>query len=304
MRNHLLTFVTALALGHAGAAVRAQSPAAASPRPVFEAATVKPNKDGGPFNLLFQPGGRFRATNVTAKMLIGAAYGTPQPLPDFQISGGPKWLDTDRFDIVAKAAGDPQPQNNAPPAIMFQMLQSLLEDRFHLKVRRETSEVPVFVLQLARPDSKLGPRFRPTDTDCAALMRAALASGAGPPPPPAPGERPRCGARTFPGNISAGAMTLTQVVNGLSRLRDLNRQVVDRTGLTGAYDVDLVWTPDASLLPPAGDRPAGGPPLPPIDPNGPSIFTAIQEQWGLKLEPSRAPMNMLVIDAVERPTDD
>src|SRR5262252_3836957 len=108
MRNHLLTFVTAVALGHSG--VGAQSPAVASSRPVFEAASVKPNKDGGPFNLLFQPGGRFRATNVTAKMLIGAAYGTPQPLPDFQIAGGPKWLDTDRFDIVAKAAGDPQPQ--------------------------------------------------------------------------------------------------------------------------------------------------------------------------------------------------
>src|SRR5262249_46996201 len=173
--------------------------------------------------------------NVTLKMLIGAAYGTPQPLPDFQISAGPKWLDTDRFDVVAKAAGDPQPQNNAPPAIMFQMLQSLLEDRFHLRTHREMSDVPVFVLQVARPDGKLGPRFRPTDTDCAALMRAARENGGGPPPPPAPGERPRCGARMFPGNTSAGAQTLTQIVNGLSRLRELNRQVVDRTGLTGAY---------------------------------------------------------------------
>src|SRR5215470_5206656 len=119
------------------ATMSAQTPAPPSARATFEAASVKRNKDGGSFSLFFQPGGRFRATNVTAKMLIGAAYGTPQPLPDFQISGGPKWLDTDRFDIVAKAAGDPQPQNNAPPAIMFQMLQSLLEDRFHLKAHRE-----------------------------------------------------------------------------------------------------------------------------------------------------------------------
>jgi uncharacterized protein (TIGR03435 family) len=303
MRNHLLAVVTAVVLGLAAVGLRAQSPGPSLERPAFEAASAKPNKDGGPFNLVFMPGGRFRATNVTVKMLIGAAYGTPQPLPDFQISGGPKWLDTDRFDIVAKAAGDPQPQNNAPPAIMFQMLQSLLEDRFHLKTHRETSDVPVFVLQFAHPDGKLGPKFRPTDTDCAALMRAARESG-GPPPPPAPGERPRCGARMFAGNLSAGAMSLAQVVNGLSRTRDLNRQVVDRTGLTGAYDIDLVWTPDAASLPPAGDRPAGAPPLPPIDPNGPSIFTAIQEQWGLKLEPSRAPMNLLVIDAVDRPTDD
>ena len=107
----------------------------------------------------------------------------------------------------------------------------------------------------------------------------------------------------FPGNLSAGAQTLTQIVNGLARLRDVNRQVIDRTGLAGAYDVDLTWTPDAGSLP-QGDRPPGAPPLPPIDPNGPSLFTAIQEQWGLKLEPTRAPVNTLVIDGVDEPSDD
>ena len=284
------------------AALSAQTPSPSTPA-AFEAASVKRNSEGGPFSLLFQPGGRFRATNVTAKMLIGAAYGTPQPLPDYQIAGGPKWLDTDRFDIVAKAAGDPPPGQNGPPPAMFEMLRSLLADRFHLKVHYEVKDTPVFALMFARPDGKLGPQFRQTDVDCAALMRAAREGGGGPPSPPAPGERPKCGARMFPGNLSAGAQTVTQIVNGLARLRDVNRQVIDRTGLAGAYDVDLVWTPDAGSLP-SGDRPAGAPPLPPIDPNGPSVFTAVQEQWGLKLEATKAPINTLVIDAVDQPTDD
>jgi uncharacterized protein (TIGR03435 family) len=274
--------------------------------PTFEAASVKRNKDGGPFSLFFQPGGRFRALNVTAKMLIGAAYGTPQPLPDFQIAGGPKWLDTERFDIVAKAAGDPQPGPSGPPPAMFEMLRSLLANRFHLKVHNELKDSPVFALIVARPDGKLGPQFRQTDVDCspAAAMRAARERGGGPPAPPPPGERPKCGARLFPGNLSAGAQTLTQIVNGLARLGDVNRQVIDRTGLTGAYDADLVWTPGTASLPQGGDRPPGAPPLPPIDPNGPSLFTAIQEQWGLKLEATKAPVNTLVIDALDEPSDD
>src|SRR5215471_3581702 len=169
----------------------AQTPAPESARATFEAASVKRNKDGGPFSLVFQPGGRFRAVNVTAKMLIGAAYGTPQPLPDFQIAGAPKWLETDRFDIVAKAVGDPAPGPNGPPPLMFEMLRSLLEERFHLKVHNELKDVPVYALMLARPDGKLGPKFRQTDVDCAAMMREAIARGGPPPAPPAPGERPK-----------------------------------------------------------------------------------------------------------------
>jgi uncharacterized protein (TIGR03435 family) len=301
MSKPLLTIALAFVL--VSGSLGAQAPQSADGRPTFEAASVKRNKEGGPFSLFFQPGGRFRAVNVTAKMLISSAYGTPQPLPEFQIAGGPKWLDTDRFDIVAKAAGDPQPGPNGPPPAMFEMLRSLLTDRFHLKVHFEVKDTPVFALMLLRPDGSLGTQFRQTDVDCGAVMRAARERGGGPPPPPSPGERPKCGARMFPGNLSAGAQTLTQIVNGLARLRDVNRQVIDRTGLAGAYDVDLTWTPDAGSLP-QGDRPPGAPALPPIDPNGPSLFTAIQEQWGLKLEPTRAPVNTLVIDGVDEPSDD
>lgn len=265
--------------------------------PAFEAASVKRNNDGGPFSLFFQPGGRFRAINVTAKMLIASAYGTPQPLSDFQIAGGPKWLETERFDVIAKAPGDPAAGPNGPPPAMFEMLRTLLAERFHLKTHDEMRDIPVFALVLARADGKLGPKFRQTDVDCAALMRATREAG-GPPPPPE-----KCGVRMFPGNLSAGAQTLPQIVIGLARLRDVNRQVIDRTALAGAYDVSLMWTPDAGSLP-QGDRPPGAPPLPPIDPNGPSLFTAIQEQWGLKLDPTKAPVNVLVIDEVAQPTED
>jgi uncharacterized protein (TIGR03435 family) len=288
-----------------GRTLVAQAPDASAPgnAPSFEAASVKANKSGpGQTALFFQPGGRFRATNITLKMLIGAAYGTPQPLPDFQLIGGPKWMDSDRFDVVAKAPGDPQPGPNGPPPQMFLMIQSLLAERFHLKVHYETREMPIYALVLARSDGKLGPRMTPSATDCAARMAEMRARG-GPPAPPAPGERPPCGARMFPGNVSAGAMTMTQIVNGLARMSGLNRTVVDRTGLTGSYDFDLTFTPD-QMPQGRGDPPPGAPPLPAIDPNGPSLFTALQEQLGLKLEPARGPVNVLVIDNVEPPTDD
>jgi len=288
-----------------GRGLGAQTPDAtpASDQPTFEAVSVKANKSGpGQIALVFQPGGRFRATNVTLKMLIGAAYGTPQPLPDFQLVGGPKWMETDRFDVVAKASGDPPPGPNGPPPQMFLMIQSLLADRFHLKVHYETRDMPIYALVLARSDGKLGPTMKLSTTDCAARMASLRARGE-PPAPPAPGERPPCGARMFPGNVTAGAMTMTQIVNGLARMPGLNRTVVDRTGLTGAYDFDLTFTPD-QMPQGRGDPPPGAPPPPTIDPNGPSLFTALQEQLGLKLEPTRAPVNVLVIDNAEQPTDD
>src|SRR5437762_7763951 len=107
----------------------------AAENPSFEAASVKPNKSGdGRISLFFQPGGRFVATGVTLRMLVGAAYGTPQPLPDFRLVGGPNWIGSDRFDIIAKAEGDPQPGPQGPPPAMFAMLRTLLKERFQLAV--------------------------------------------------------------------------------------------------------------------------------------------------------------------------
>ena len=301
----LATGVSAVVLvGLPGASrLRAQAPppVPGGAGPVFEVASVKANKSGdNRMGIGFQPGGRFRATNVPLRELISAAYGTPQPLPAFQISGGAKWIESERFDVVAKAPGDPQPGPNGPPPEMFLMLRSLLAERFRLVVHREAKEMPVYALVLARADGKTGPQLHPSTTDCAAMMAAIRARG-GPPPPPAAGERMPCGMRMFPGNLSGGASTMAQLSNVLARF--VNRTVVDRTGLTGAFDLDLQWTPD-QMPQGRGDPPPGLPPLPAVDPNGPSIFTAVQEQLGLKLESTKAPVDVLVIDRAELPVED
>jgi uncharacterized protein (TIGR03435 family) len=268
----------------------------------FEVASVKANRSGdNRIGIGFQPGGRFRATNVPLRELISAAYGTPQPLPAFQITGGPKWIESDRFDIVAKAPGDPQPGPNGPPPGMFAMLRTLLADRFQLILHRETKDMAIYALVLARADGKLGPQLKPATTDCAAMMAAARGRGAAPPPPPAPGERMPCGMRMFPGNLSGGSSPMAQLTNVLARF--VNRTVVDQTGLTGNFDLDLQWTPD-QMPQGRGDPPPGAPALPAIDPNGPSIFTAVQEQLGLKLESTKGPVSVVVIDRVEHPTED
>jgi uncharacterized protein (TIGR03435 family) len=264
----------------------------------FEVASVKLNKSGdGRTMLQIPPGGRFVATNVPLKVLISQAFANPQPLPNFRIIGGPPWLDSERYDINAKASTEFQPGTNGPPTALFAMLRALLEERFKLKTHYESKELPVYELVVARSDGKLGPQMQKSDVDCAALF-AARRGGGPPPPPPAPGERPMCGMFGSPGRIQAGAVTMTQLVNNLAGR--VGRTIIDKTGLMGGFDLELVWTPDQIPGPP----PPGAPPLPPIDPNGPSLFTALQEQLGLKLESGKGMVDVLVIDSVEHLTED
>ena len=277
--------------------------------PTFDVASVKPNKSGpGPSMLQNQPGGRFNATNVPARLLIQQAY----RLQGFQLVGGPAWLTSDRFDVVAKGSGDlaapvfgPQsPQNNDPTPMQLAM-RALLADRFKLVVHRETRELPIYALVFSGADKKLGAGIHASDADCAALAGAARGRGALPPPgPPAPGDRPPCGARIGFGNMAAGGMTLRQLASALSI--SLNRTVVDQTGLAGLFEIDLTWTPDQ--LPQRAPGTATDQPITvngfSVDPNGPSIFTAVQEQLGLKLDSSKGPVDVLVIDSVEQPTED
>ena len=276
-------------------------PPAAGPVPenlTFEAASVKPNKSGsGQVSVGIQPGGRFNAVNVPLRLLIRNAY----QLQDFQLVGGPGWMTTDRFDIIAKAEGDPPPTPPGTPGPFQIMLRNLMADRFKLKVHRETREMPVYALMLVRSDGRLGPKLRPSTTDCAAIAAAARGRGGAPQIPQA-GERPLCGMRTGPGNMSGGGFPLSQLATALSPFAQ--RVVIDRTGLTGNFDLDLTWTPDQIPQAPPGGLPPGIPPPPPVDPNGPSLFTAVQEQLGLKLESIRGPVEVLVIDSVEQPTAD
>jgi uncharacterized protein (TIGR03435 family) len=262
--------------------------------PKFEVASVKPNTSGTGFiNISVQPGGRFTAINVPLRLLILNAH----RVQEYQLVGVPDWATNERFDISAKAEGEIRPPTpGGPPSPVQFMLQALLEERFKLAVHRETRDMPIYALTLARADGKLGQQMKPSTTDCAAF--AAARRGQPPPGPPPPGERPTCGTRMMPGNISGGSMGLPQLATNLSMLT--RRVVVDRTGLTGGFDIDLAFTPDQMPGPP----PPGAPPPPAIDPNGPSIFTAVQEQLGLKLEATRGPVEVLVVDHVERPTPD
>jgi uncharacterized protein (TIGR03435 family) len=253
-------------------------------------------------------------------MLIANAYGTPQPLPNFRIIGGPGWIGSDRFDIVAKAEGDVPP---GPNGVLPLMIRAMLADRFKLVVHNESRELPMYELVTGRNDGKLGAQLHPAAVDCAAL---AAARGRGAPPPGGPGGpgadgrggpggpgpgggpgfgpggRPMCGMLRGPANLAAGGSSMAQLATALSGV--VGRTVVDRTGLTGTFDMDLTWTPEQIPQGPAGPPPPGAPPLPPIDPNGPSIFTAVQEQLGLKLESTKGAVDVVMIDSVEPPTED
>ena len=150
---------------------------------------------------------------------------------------------------------------------------------------------------MARPDKSLGPQLHKSDMDCAAFAAAARRGAVPFAPPPSATSNSVCAITNFPGRISSGSQPMTILASILSNM--LQRVVVDRTGLAGNYDALVTFTPDR--LPQARE---GGPDLPAADPNSASVFTAIQEQLGLRLESTRGPVDVLVIDHVERPTED
>jgi uncharacterized protein (TIGR03435 family) len=303
----------AAALSIAALAVRAQSlPAGA---PAFDVVSVKKNTSGGPMLQRNTPG-NIAMFNVPVRQLIRMAY----QLQDFQIVGTPDWADKDRFDIEGRFESPP-PGPPQPTPRMLLMLRTLLRDRFGMVAQMETREMPILVLRIARADGRLGPQIKPSEIDCAALNAAARGRGPGgpaaggragappidgrgaPPPPGTPfslGERPACGDRMAFGQLLAGGMPISRLATQL--LPQLTgRVVVDRTGLTGGYDIDLKWTPTPDQLPP-GPPPPGVEP-PPIDPTGPSLFTALQEQLGLKLDTERGPIDVLVVDRLQQPAE-
>jgi uncharacterized protein (TIGR03435 family) len=272
-----------------GPILGAQTPA----NQTFEVASVKPNKTGdGRIMFGLQPGGRFNATNVTLRMLLRQAFN----VQEFQITGGPDWMASDRFDVVAKA-----PEGEFTADLMRPMLRSLLAERFKLVVHNETREMAIYALVKARDDGKLGPNLSPAAIDCAAVMRGRR--GGPPPTPPQPGQKLECGFMIGPGRMNAGGMPLSNLAQTLSP--QVGRIVLDKTELTGNYDLELTY----SLEGLGSVFPGGGPPLingapAPIDPNQPNLFTALQEQLGLKLDSQRGPVDVVVIDSVQQPEAD
>ena len=238
-------------------------------RPAFEVATIKRNTSldaGG--SALFQPGGRFRVVNLDMRSLITSAYRTSsgQRLFNPQLIGAPDWLRVEHYDITAGVSRELAAQTSAE---RFQqlplLLQSLFEDRLKLKFHWETRELPVYALVMARSDGTLGPQFHRSSIDCGA-------------------DRSKCRLQFLNGHITALAISVDTLAAFLTG--SLARVVIDRTALTGLFDAELEWSPDQS----SADKP--------------SIFTAAQEQLGLKIESTRAPVEVLVIDHVERPTED
>lgn len=262
----------------------------AQPRPQIEISSLKlhAGEGKGP-EMKGSPGG-FSLQNASLRDMIRAVY----DVRDFQISRGPEWIDSAHYDIETKARGVP------PSQMHVVVVDAVLKDKFKLKVHRETRELPVYVLTVA----KGGPRMRQSkEGSCVPFEGKTM------PRRIAPAQRPYCGfadrgiSLWLNRTIDAVGMSIADppgrkpelpIVLSLTAFlsSNLDRMVIDKTGLTGKYDIHLEWNPQATKV--DGGR------APSAD-DGPSLFTAVQDQLGLKLESGEGPVEVVVIDHVERP---
>ena len=243
----------------------------AVPKPAFEVASIKRNTSlDQRGDMGDQPGGRFHAVNAPGLWLVATAYGPAGefrlPLFDSQIIGAPGWLESEHYDITAKVGDDLASKPGEAYRQSAALLQSLLEDRFALRTHHETRQLPIYTLVRLKKDGPLGRGLTRSSTDCQK-------------------ESSHCGFDGGFGRATATSVTVDTLSLLLSSAAE--RVVVNRTGLTGRFDVELEWSPEQGV---ATDKP--------------SIFTAVQEQLSLKLEPGRGPVDVLVIDRVARPTED
>ena len=242
-----------------------------APAPLtFEVASVKPSApDVAGLFVEPQPGGSIRITGGTVKNLIAVAYNARE----FAISGGPGWVSSDRFDIDARAPHLSASENSPANAQQLrERLKSLLAERFQLAIHPESKEQNVYALLIG----KSGPKIHDAEPGSRSMIRKRGTS------------------------IIGEGVGMQMLVLNLAN--SLDRPVLDKTGLTGKYDFKIEWTLDAlnasSPIPATG---AEAPTAP--EPNGPSLFAALQEQLGLRLEPQKAPAETLVIDHVARPSE-
>ena len=255
----------------------------------FEVATFKRNVTGG--NVVWRPQatGEFTLINIPFETLILGAY----QLQRYQLQGAPSWID-ERYDIIAKLdptiAGRLQPDGHPPTWALA--LRNLLAERTHLSFHRETRQLPIYALVLARRDGKLGPNLREAQADCDALRTQSAAAARSGQPSPYPANTATwipCGLRTAPGRIVSGGFGFAEFLGALSA--ELGRPVLDRTGLSGKWDLFVTYAPN--------NLTAGATP----DANAADLFTALEEQLGLKLESTRGPADVFVIDRLERPVE-
>jgi uncharacterized protein (TIGR03435 family) len=272
----LLMFLGALTVRLASA----QAPAGAAQRPTFDAVSIKANKSGdGRSSIGVPSGGRFVGTNAPLALLIDGAY----QLGPHQRIGGPDWIDSEGFDIEAKAEG------NISAAEMRLMEQTMLADRFGLIAHRETRQLPVYALVVSKAGT-----LAPADGAKCTAQRAGT---------PPPSSLPSCGSlmrSPAAGNIGVRYTGRSIPIGYLVRLLGgiADRVVLNQTGLSGTYDLDLEFVPAHMVATQTGpDAGAAGSSAPP------SIFTALQEQLGLELMPQTGPVTVLVIDRAEEPSE-
>jgi uncharacterized protein (TIGR03435 family) len=236
--------------------------------PAFEVATIKPGDPNSRARIArMQSAHQWSAKNYSVKYMVAAAYNVPPRA----VIGGPDWIDSSLYDILATTPGESQPKLDE----QMLMLRSLLTERFKLTFHREPREVPVYTLSVLKTGPKLNESAAP------------------------PGSQPVLVNTVFPGEkiaLPARNATMSQFASMLQR-SVLDRPVLDKTELSGTYDFDLEWTPD--------DTQFGGnlPPVPPENIKKPDLFTALQQQLGLRLESTRAAVDAIVIDSVQRPSE-
>jgi uncharacterized protein (TIGR03435 family) len=235
----------------------------ALPKPAFDVVSVKPNHSGAYWftvNSMKDKVGRFAATNISLKGLVTLAYEQDEA----RILGGPAWLESERYDMEAKVEGQPSGQE------LLLMLQSLLADRFQLKIHREDREAAQYSLVSERNGPKFGPQFaRVENRHCE------------PDAAPASGCR---GLRFSPGSITAENVPVSELARALTAVA--GNIVVDRTGLDGRYDFKVEWTRSKD-----------------VDSVADSVRAALRDQLGLRLEPRKGPVEMLVIDGAQKPAE-
>jgi uncharacterized protein (TIGR03435 family) len=252
-------------------ALTAVAAVAIAQSPAFEVASVKPNHSGDDnYGVRIVPGGTLRAVNAPLEAVIAEAY----QVPPFELADVPAWAKSERWDIDAKGPGVA-----APPEVL-RMLQTLLATRFALRVHTETRELPVQALVVA----KNGPKLHASSAECFDPTAGI--------PPPTPTARPCGGFNRMPDQMLGARITMPNLAKTLSKI--VGRTVIDRTALDGSYDITLTWRPDDLQSQPDSV---------PAPNHDATIFTAIQEQLGLRLESQRGPVNILVIDSVERASE-
>ena len=240
--------------------------------PTFDAASIKRSASDSDTFMKAHPGGRLELSRVTLKTLTALAY----RLQPFQISGGPPWVSSEYFDITTEAAERPSEDQ------LFLMIRALLAERFSLKAHFETAERPVYILVAGKARRSPPPGLQvSTEGSCVKEYPAA---------PPDPNA---CGSIGMGANhLEAYEVSMARFAEALTRAVD--RPVIDKTGRTENFNISLRWLPDEHQAIPSTDAIS-------IPPDTPSIFTALQEQLGLKLKPSKAETDLLVIDRAQRP---